>query len=66
MIKHLPLKPYYIYLKSCKYSRLYHQSNKFEKNTLNILSMSDILETESNAVITVKKTFNQFAKFYGF
>ena len=28
--------------------------------------MSDILETESNAVITVKKTFNQFAKFYGF
>ena len=22
--------------------------------------MSDILETESNAVITVKKTFNQF------
>ena len=28
--------------------------------------MSDILETESNAVITVKKTFNQFVKFYGF
>ena len=28
--------------------------------------MSDILETESNAVITAKKTFNQFAKFYGF
>ena len=28
--------------------------------------MSDILETESNAVITEKKTFNQFAKFYGF
>ena len=28
--------------------------------------MSDILETESTAVITVKKTFNQFAKFYGF
>ena len=27
--------------------------------------MSDILETESNAVITAKKTFNQFAKFYG-
>ena len=27
--------------------------------------MSDILETESNAVITVKKTFNQFGKFYG-
>ena len=26
--------------------------------------MSDILE--SSAVITVKKTFNQFAKFYGF
>ena len=26
--------------------------------------MSDILE--STAVITVKKTFNQFAKFYGF
>ena len=24
--------------------------------------MSDILETESNAVITVKKTFNQFVK----
>ena len=39
---------------------MYHQSNKFEKNTLNILFMSDILE--SNAVITV----NQFAKFYGF
>ena len=37
------------------------------KNTLNILLfMSDILETESNAVITVKKTFNQFVKFYGF
>ena len=31
-----------------------------------ILFMSDILETESNAVITAKKTFNQFAKFYGF
>ena len=58
---------YYVYLKSCKYSRLYHQSNKFEKNTLNILLfMSDILETESNAVITVKKTFNQLVKFYGF
>ena len=28
--------------------------------------MSNILETESNAVITVKKTSNQFAKFYGF
>ena len=30
--------------------------------------MSDIFmsETESNAVITVKKTFNQFVKFYGF
>ena len=28
--------------------------------------MSDILETESNAVITAKKTFNQFAKLYGF
>ena len=28
--------------------------------------MSEILETESNAVITAKKTFNQFAKFYGF
>ena len=28
--------------------------------------MSDILETESNAAITAKKTFNQFAKFYGF
>ena len=28
--------------------------------------MSDIFETESNAVITAKKTFNQFAKFYGF
>ena len=28
--------------------------------------MSDIFETESSAVITVKKTFNQFAKFYGF
>ena len=28
--------------------------------------MSDILETESNAVITAKKTFNQFANFYGF
>ena len=28
--------------------------------------MSDILETESKAVITAKKTFNQFAKFYGF
>ena len=28
--------------------------------------MSDMLETESNAVITVKKTFNQFVKFYGF
>ena len=30
--------------------------------------MSDILETESNAVITVKKTsrLNQFVKFYGF
>ena len=28
--------------------------------------MSDILETECNAVITAKKTFNQFAKFYGF
>ena len=28
--------------------------------------MSDILETESSAVITVKKTFNQFAKFYVF
>ena len=28
--------------------------------------MSNILETESNAVITAKKTFNQFAKFYGF
>ena len=27
--------------------------------------MSDILETESNAVITVKKTFGQFVKFYG-
>ena len=26
--------------------------------------MSDILE--SSALITVKKTFNQFAKFYGF
>ena len=38
-----------------------------KKNTLNILLfMSDILETESNAVITVKKTFNQFVKFYGF
>ena len=28
--------------------------------------MSVILETESNAVITAKKTFKQFAKFYGF
>ena len=28
--------------------------------------MSDILKTESNAGITVKKTFNQFTKFYGF
>ena len=28
--------------------------------------MPDILETESNAVITVKKTFNQFVKFYDF
>ena len=28
--------------------------------------MSDILKTESSAVITAKKTFNQFAKFYGF
>ena len=28
--------------------------------------MSDILETEFNVVITVKKTFNQFVKFYGF
>ena len=28
--------------------------------------MSDILETESYAVITAKKTFNQFAKFYDF
>ena len=28
--------------------------------------MSDILETESNAVITAMKTFNQFSKFYGF
>ena len=26
--------------------------------------MSDILETESNAVITVKKNFNQFVKFF--
>ena len=31
-----------------------------------MLLMSDILETESNAVITVKKTFNQFVEFYGF
>ena len=28
--------------------------------------MSDILETESNAVITVKKTFNKIVKFYDF
>ena len=28
--------------------------------------MSDILETESIAIITVKKTFNQFAEFYDF
>ena len=28
--------------------------------------MSDILKPESSAVITAKKTFNQFAKFYGF
>ena len=60
MIKHLPLQLYYVYLKSGTYSRLYHQSNKFEKNTL---FMSDILE--SSPVITVNKTFNQFVKFYG-
>ena len=43
---------------------MYQRSNKFEKKTLNILFLSDILE--SNAVITVKKTFNQFAKFLVF
>ena len=48
--------------------RVWHKLPTGElKNTLNILLfMSDILETESNAVITVKKTFNQFVKFYGF
>ena len=33
-------------------------------NWFTVLFMSDILE--SSAVITVKKTFYQFAKFYGF